>query len=119
MSKSEVLRTRTDEVMQQGGRRWQIEQAVCNLVLSQAICGSWHYLGVSKKDLRSRILSATQSRFEEAGGKSDVDHLSANIIQTQVRLDCLALLACFGIESNTADFAAHIRQLQERGLLDG
>lgn len=66
--KSETLQALAKEVAQKGARDWQIEQALCNLVLSQELCGKPHFAGVSADSLEATVIRSLQDRYEKANG---------------------------------------------------
>ena len=39
-----------EQLLEHGVRPWQVEQAVCNIVLSKTICGEYHYTSIEKKE---------------------------------------------------------------------
>jgi hypothetical protein len=74
---------------------WQVEQAVCNVLLSSAIFdGRPHYPGVSPATLPDVIGKALAHRIEQAdGAPSRVRDLPTQVIRRQIELDSLVLLA--------------------------
>ena len=74
-----------------GVRPWQIEQALCNLVLSAAMGRGLHYLGLSARKAEGAIIEGIRSRYELADG-NDIQTFSIEDISTQVTADgkCLA-----------------------------
>lgn len=57
-----------DDFRSDGVRPWQIEQALCNLVLSASMGRPPHFLGLSARKLKTRILEELRSRCELANG---------------------------------------------------
>ena len=74
-----------------GVRPWQIEQALCNLVLSAEMGLGAHYVGLSARKAKSGIIHAIRSRFELANG-GDIPTFSIEEVSTQVVADGNALL---------------------------
>ena len=74
-----------------GVRPWQIEQALCNLVLSADMGRGAHFLGLSARKTESAIVEAIGSRYELADG-GDIPTFSIEDISTQVIADGNALL---------------------------
>ena len=72
-------------------RPWQIEQAICNLVLSAEMGRGAHFLGLSARKTESTIVEAIGSRYEQADG-GDIPTFSIEDISTQVIADGNALL---------------------------
>ena len=72
-------------------RPWQIEQALCNLVLSADMGLGAHFLGLSARKTESTIVEAIRSRYELADG-GDIPTFSIEDISTQVIADGNALL---------------------------
>ena len=74
-----------------GVRPWQIEQALCNLVLSAEMGRGAHYIGLSARKAESGIIQAIRSRYELADG-GDIPTFSIEDVSTQVVADGNALL---------------------------
>ena len=79
------------ELAVSGVRPWQIEQAICNLVLSAEMGRGTHFLGLSARKTESAIVEAIGSRYELADG-GDIPTFSIEDISTQVIADGNALL---------------------------
>lgn len=103
-----------------GIRRWQVEQAFCNLVLSASLCGGvFHYVPVRTGRLDRRISKALIERFEEADSKDLFKRTPlADVILRQVELDANALLRAHGADAGGANLPAVQRLLAEKRLLD-
>ena len=83
------------ELTQKGVRPWQIEQALCNLVLSSEMgCGA-HFCGLSASKAKSGIIQAISSRFELADG-GDISTFDIEDVSVQVVADGNFLLRHFG-----------------------
>lgn len=100
-----------------GVRPWQIEQAVCNLILSQTICACDHYVNIAEKDLAAQVISALQSRFEQANNQDGLGNISPPAVERQVVLDSIALLNHFSIHSKSNSLQALVARLNKEGLL--
>ena len=74
-----------------GVRPWQIEQALCNLVLSAEMGQGAHFIGLSARKAKSGIVQAIMSRYELANG-SDIPTFSIEEVSIQVVADGNALL---------------------------
>ena len=72
-------------------RPWQIEQALCNLVLSADMGRGAHFLGLSARKTERTIVEAIRSRYELADG-GDIPTFSIEDISTQIIADGNALL---------------------------
>ena len=83
-----------------GVRPWQIEQALCNLVLSAEMGRGAHYIGLSARKAENSILQAIGSRHEFADG-SDIPTFAIEDVSTQVVADGNVLLRYLGKESCT------------------
>lgn len=102
-----------------GVRAWQLQQAVCNLVLSRQICkGSLYYSTVSSADIQDVILNAIRGRFEIADGSNDVDQISAEQVIEQVRLDASYLLKQLDALPLQTDLSYLQQQLAKMHFLD-
>ena len=78
-----------------GVRPWQIEQALCNLVLSTEMGLGSHFIGLSARKADSGIIQAIGSRFELADG-GDIPTFAIEDVGTQVVADGNALLRYLG-----------------------
>jgi hypothetical protein len=105
----------------EGVRRWQFEQAVCNLVLSNEMCeGAYHYATLRKGRLATDIDAALRNRFEEATGDDELSkHLTVELVRHQIRLDISTLLVDLGYAFRTTDIAALLRFLEQEDMLGG
>ena len=72
-------------------RPWQIEQALCNLVLSAEMGQGAHFSGLSARKVKSGIIQAIMSRYELADG-GDIPTFSIEEVSIQVVADGNALL---------------------------
>ena len=72
-------------------RPWQIEQALCNLVLSAEMGQGAHFIGLSARKAKSGIIQAIMSRYELADG-GDIPTFSIEEVSIQVVADGNALL---------------------------
>ncbi|MCH7574670.1 MAG: hypothetical protein IIA59_06030 [Candidatus Marinimicrobia bacterium] len=79
------------ELAKDGIAIWQIEQAICNLILSQMITGQFHYQGIASDDLDEPILEALDARYE-VGDASTLPELDIEIMRRQILFDSNALL---------------------------
>jgi hypothetical protein len=116
------LEASVSKVLEMNGlARWQIEQAICNLVLSRHIVnGAPHYekLRVSGKFER-HIAEALGSYVEELDGHHDALHaLTSEEILIQVALDGHFLLTRIGGQDAPSDLRDVQEALSSRGLLN-
>jgi hypothetical protein len=100
----------------EGIHPWQIEQALCNLVLSADIGLATHYGGLSARKVQARIIDALRSRFELADGV-DLPAFSAAEVRTQAIADGNALLRHFN-NKIVIDLASLQSALQRLSLLE-
>lgn len=77
---------------------WQIEQALCNLVLSGETNRGAHFVGLSGRKADSIILAALQSRYELASGE-ELPTFAEDLVCAQVVADGNALLRYLGKKS--------------------
>lgn len=105
------------ELIGQGVRQWQVEQALCNLILSREICEKDHYIGLSQKESLDKIISALQSRFEQADSVDSIAELTLDAIQHQIELDSKVLLSHFKVRPKAMSLRSLVGQLDEEGLL--
>jgi hypothetical protein len=104
MRRSPNIRDLMRQLGGEGVSAWQIEQALCNLVLNGEMSRSAHYVGLSGRKADSSILDALRSRCELASG-GDVPTFSVEEVRTQVGADGNALLRYLGKKS-AKDLAA-------------
>ena len=104
----------------QGIRSWQIDQAICNLLLSIEITkGKLYFESISEQKLDEVVCSALRNRFEIADGNLEhLKMLTDDIVITQVILDSITLLRRTGIQPNKKDLASLLEQLNNKGLLN-
>ena len=86
------------QLAESGVRPWQIEQALCNLVLSAEMGRGVHFIGLSAREAKSVIIEAIGSRYEQANG-GNLPVFSVEDIVTQVIADGNVLLHHLGRKS--------------------
>jgi len=99
-----------------GVRRWQVEQALCNLVLSTEMGRGAHYAGLSSRTAESSIMQAIRSRYELADG-GDIPTFAIEDVHTQVVADGNVLLRYLGKKTCT-DLAGVQAALQSVSALE-
>ncbi len=114
--RSAHVRSLTRELVTRGVRTWQVEQALCNLVLSAEIGRGMHYAGLNDRKAEKDILDALGARYEVADG-SELQTFATDIVTTQVLADANALLRFLGMEP-AADLAAVQALLQSASALE-
>ena len=100
-----------------GVRPWQIEQALCNLVLSTEMGLGSHFIGRSAREAESGIIQAIGSRFELADG-GDIPTFTIEDVGTQVVADGNALLRYLGKKKRCRDLAGVQAALQSVSALE-
>lgn len=102
-----------------GLHEWQIDQAICNLVLSREVCGGrLHFCEFSEDNWLDNVWEALRNRFEV----SSVDHnrfawLTTDDIVTQAMLDAKALLGHYKVMDVKGDMLRTQQLLDENSLL--
>ena len=99
-----------------GVRAWQIEQALCNLVLSAEMGRGAHYIGLSAHKAKSIIIEAMSLRYEQADGGA-IPTFPIEDVATQVVADGNALLRYLGKKGCT-DLTGVQPSLQSLSALD-
>ena len=100
-------------------RTWQVEQAVCNLVLGKEISPQQpHYGSFSAGKFGQKIAEAVRNRFEIADASDDLKWITQEEITKQVRLDIAALLGALDSPSKGHDLKVLLAELAEKGLLE-
>ena len=97
-------------------RPWQIEQALCNLVLSAEMGRDAHFGGLSAGKVESAIIQAIGSRYELADG-GDIPTFSIDEVRTQVVADGNSLLRCLS-KKRCTDLAGVQASLQSASALE-
>ena len=91
IGRSSFVSSVTEQLTKNGVKLWQIEQALCNLVLSADMGRGSHFLGLSARKTESAIVEVIGSRYELADG-SDIPRFTIEDITTQVIADGNAFL---------------------------
>ena len=91
MARSQWFSSMVQDLSHRGAHVWQIEQALCNLVLCQNLGMGLHFSGLSSRKLERAIVEALGSRFELADGGA-IPRFSLDTIQTQIVADGNRLL---------------------------
>jgi hypothetical protein len=100
-----------------GWRRWQVDQAICNSVLSQELTKRPHYEGLSARTLTGAIVSALEARYEMAN-MSGLPEITTEQLEQQALADANVLARSFGISRRLASVAQSQAALKRLGLLD-
>ena len=90
-----------------GIKPWQVEQALCNLVLCRDMGWGNHFTGLSARKLEEAVGQALRSRYELADGDG-VRQFSLDQVQVQLLADGNALLKNMGQkpQANISDMQA-------------
>ena len=86
---------------------WQVEQAICNLLLAVQTGARPHFQGLTAKQVRNHVTQAIASRSETADGQM-IPFFTPDQITTQILADGNALLRLFKKKRR-----ANISRLQE------
>lgn len=113
------FRTYTASLKSKGIASWQINQAICNLLLSFEMTGGHHFFkDVSPKEFIDRLASSLSAHFEEANGIHDqLNKLNEEMIGQQIILDSIALLKHAGIKPKQAHLPTLLTELTKRGFM--
>ena len=114
--RSQAVARLMKELAPHGVRQWQIEQAVCNLVLSAEMNRGAHYAGLSARKAERTIIQAIASRFELADG-GDIQTFTFEDVNTQVVADANALLRFLG-KTTRKDLPGTQAALQSASVLE-
>lgn len=99
-----------------GVRLWQIEQALCNLILSTEMTQGVHFTGLSARKAEICIIQAISARYELADG-SDIPKFAIEEVGRQIVSDGNFLLQYLG-KKKSADLAELQSTLQAVSALD-
>lgn len=116
LRRSSSVRELMGKLKRDGVRSWQVEQALCNLVLSAEMGYAPHYVGLSKRKAERLILDALRWRHEFASG-TELPSFDVEAVRTQVVADGNALLRHVG--NKTANNLVTLQEmLQSRLVLE-
>ncbi len=74
-------------------RCWQVEQALCNLILSADLTGRPHFPGNTSEEVETKVVQALTDRYELADNSHFSPTLSPDIVETQILADSRILLS--------------------------
>jgi hypothetical protein len=98
---------------------WQIEQAVCNLVMGTRMGAKGkHYSGISASKLLSQVIDASATAYEIADNKSDIAPFTVDDVIKQVRLDATYLVDQLGEIPRDGSLRSRQSILKRRGHLE-
>lgn len=102
-----------------GLKEWQIDQALCNLIASTAICaGRYHFTCITKTKWPSRYTDWLRSSFERAtGNAAQFQPIPVQAVIRQATLDAAVLLSMYHRPSVNQPFEQMQKSLHEVGLL--
>lgn len=102
-----------------GLRKWQVQQALCNTVVSREIGrGLPHFEGIQKREWPNTLVTKLRQRYEIADGKMEFDsHLMPEELVRQSILDSGALLKGWGMQHIPDTLEAIQKDLSKRNLL--
>jgi hypothetical protein len=117
---TDLLRSASAAARDLGLRQWQIEQALCNAVVSRDITqGRPHFAGLKKKGWPDPLLRRLRERFEVADGKTEiVPPITSDELLHQSILDSEYLLKGLGIRGIPNSLGAIQNELSRRSLLE-
>lgn len=100
LKSSERIKELRCSAEKRGLHEWQIDQAICNLVLSQQVAeGNLHFQGCSKNDWPDLLWKTLCNRFEIASvDEPEFERLTVENVVYQAILDGKTLLAHYGIK---------------------
>ena len=105
----------------QGLQDWQIDQAICNLVVSREVAnGKIYFQGCSGNDWPDRLWRALRNRFEMAGGdRAGFDQLTVENVVRQAIFDARVLLRHYGVKAPVQTKLKRVQYLlRQHSLLD-
>ncbi|RVA55367.1 hypothetical protein EN933_08480 [Mesorhizobium sp. M7A.F.Ca.US.001.01.1.1] len=97
---------------------WQIEQAICNLVLSERIGNKRkHYENLEHRKLLDAIVAVAPTYVEDADGADTMAAITADDVVSQLRLDVAYLIDFLGEQMRDTRLGAQLAVLKRRGYL--
>ncbi len=100
-----------------GVRRWQVDQAACNLLLSAELTGQPHFAGLRGARLQEQVSKALDARFELADGNV-LEPLETEPVSRQILADAAFLLRHYRKAHQIQDVVAAQAALSSAGLLE-
>lgn len=101
-----------------GIQRWQVDQAIANVVLSRKMCGEDHYAPLENKSLKRAVIEGAFNHVEFADGDLSQFTIAPEILERQIDLDGRDLLRIFGHQPKRDGVAATLGELRRRRLID-
>lgn len=101
-----------------GIQRWQVDQAIANVVLSRKMCGEDHYASLENKLLKRAVIEGAFNHVEFADGDLSQFTITPEILERQIDLDGRDLLRIFGHQPKRDGVAATLGELRRRRLID-
>jgi hypothetical protein len=116
--KSGLLAHARDHIDLPNVQRWQLEQAVANLVFSRQLCADrFYYVGLPKGELSNQIIRAARDHIELADGRDNLTGIGPAEINRQIALDAQYLLMNNGQSPANLSPAALQERLRRKGFL--
>lgn len=106
-----------DRLAPLGVQRWQVEQAIANVVLSRRICEADHYATVDTRSFKNAVIEGAYSHTEFADGDLSRFSITPDILDRQIDLDGRDLLKVFGYSPKKDGLAATLGELRRRHLI--
>jgi hypothetical protein len=107
-----------EELTKQGIKKWQVEQAACNLLLSASLCQNrLFYSGLKSEEFTTAIAKGIQERWERSDTPNP-GQFSVDQFVSQIRLDAKALLDSEGQKTRSSSLSDLQEKLAELNLLE-
>jgi hypothetical protein len=117
MQQSRTIPDLMRRLIAEGVRDWQVEQAICNIVLRRDMERNTSYVALKGRKAEDAVYNALRDRYELADGQ-DVPMVAEEEIREQIVADGLALLD-FLKKQSAHDLASIQAALQSISALEG
>jgi hypothetical protein len=109
-----------EEVGKLGIRQWQVQQAVCNLLVSREIgTGAPHFIEIAERDWPDALIKRLRTRYESGIGEAQaIKTITLEEILRQVQLDVGYLLSNYGVKAPPTELVSSQKELNRLGFLD-
>jgi hypothetical protein len=103
-----------------GIRRWQVRQALCNVLASREIGkGTPHFFEIPERDWPDVLLKRLRGRYELGIGEVQaIKNITLEEILKQVTLDVGYLLSNYGVKAPPTERVSAQNELTRLGLLN-
>jgi hypothetical protein len=109
-----------EEAAKLGIRRWQVQQALCNVLVSREIgTGKPHFQEIPGQEWPDALIKHLRTRYEIGTGEvQQIKNITLEEILRQAQLDVVYLLSNYGVKAPPTDLVSGQKELNRLSLLD-